>query len=221
MALKIKPDKHAAAINWGNALGAQAKTEAASGALDAARGLWSQVAEKYALALKIKPDKHEAVYNWGIALGAQACAEAAAGALDTARGLWSQSAEKFALALKIKPDTHEAAANWGTALLVQASAEAKEGDVAAANGLLNKAQSLFTDQVSQYPNAAPTLAYNWACLHGLQGHAAACVAQLEIARAGNTLPNKEHLQKDKDLDLVRHSPEFTDWWKRHFGDDPT
>ena len=220
LALKIKPDEYNPEYNWGSDLGAQAEAEAAAGALDTARSLWSQAAEKFALSLKIKPDAYDVANKWGAALGTQARAEAAAGALEAARVQWSHSADMFALALDIKPDMHNAADNWGITLLAQSRAEARAGDLAAASHLLDKAQSLFTNQLSQYPNAAPRLAYSWACLHGLQGHAAACVAQLEIARAGNTLPDKEHLQKDKDLERVRHSPEFTDWWKRHFGDDP-
>jgi hypothetical protein len=190
-------------------------------AKDDEKNRWfNKCAQHYAEALRIKPGLHEAASNWGAALDEQAQGQASAGALDTARGLWSQAAKKYALALKIKPDKHEAATNWGAALYAQAQTEAQAGDAVAESHLLDKAQSLFADQVSQYPDAAPRLAYNWACMHALRGHPAACLAQLEIARAGNTLPDKEHLQKDKDLDRVRHSPEFTDWWKRHFGDDP-
>ena len=67
-ALAIKPDKHEALINWGNALGNQAKTKSGE---DADR-LFEAAAEKYAQALAIKPDKREALNNWGATLSAQA-----------------------------------------------------------------------------------------------------------------------------------------------------
>jgi len=238
-ALRVRPNMHEAANNLGGALDNQARTDVKAGHPDTARNLWSQAAEKYALALKIKPDKHEAAYNWGSALGAQAQAEAAAGdaynwgsalgaqaqaeaaagELDTARALWSQAAEKYALALKIKSDDHDAANSWGATLLQHASAEAKAGEAEAVHRLLASSRKLFADQVAKYPKAATVLAYNWACVYGLQGKAAPCVAQLEIARKGKTLPSKTHLEEDSDLRPIRDSSEFVAWWQQHFGGD--
>ena len=70
-ALQIKPDMHAAASNWGNALAAEALALAGSD-LPAARVLWLQAGQRYAQALHIKPDMHEAAFNWGSALDNEA-----------------------------------------------------------------------------------------------------------------------------------------------------
>lgn len=66
-ALRIKPDMHEAAYNWGNALDDAAQAMAATDPA-AARTLWQQAGEKYQLALSIKPDMHDAADNWGGAL---------------------------------------------------------------------------------------------------------------------------------------------------------
>jgi tetratricopeptide (TPR) repeat protein len=67
-ALAIKPDKHDALFNWGNALDdeAQALKDAD---LAGARELWSQAGEKYRAALAIKPDKHEVLDNMAALCG--------------------------------------------------------------------------------------------------------------------------------------------------------
>jgi hypothetical protein len=67
-ALAIKPDKHEALNNWGNALSDQAKTKTGG----EADRLFVLAGEKYAAALAIKPDKHGTLINWGIALSDQA-----------------------------------------------------------------------------------------------------------------------------------------------------
>ena len=63
-ALKIKPDKHEALNNWGNALDQLAQRSEG----DAARALWQQAFDKYEAALEINPDKHQALNGWAIGL---------------------------------------------------------------------------------------------------------------------------------------------------------
>ena len=111
-ALRIKPDKHEALNNWGNALLDQAKQK--SGA--EADRLFAQAGEKYEAALRIKPDDHEAHFNWGNALSEQAKQKSDA----EADRLFAQATEKYEAALRIKPDKHKALYNWGNALLAQA-----------------------------------------------------------------------------------------------------
>jgi len=67
-ALKLKPDKHEALYNWGNALFRQAKTKTG----EKADRLFAQAVEKYQAALKIKPDDHKTLNNWGFDLFRQA-----------------------------------------------------------------------------------------------------------------------------------------------------
>ncbi|MBY0467167.1 MAG: hypothetical protein K2W33_19680, partial [Burkholderiales bacterium] len=58
------------------------------------------------------------------------------------------------------------------------------------------------------------LAYNLACFHGLQGRAADAVAQLEVARQAEQLP--DHWPTDPDLDPIRTSADYLAWVAQHF-----
>ena len=157
-AMKIKPDMHEAANNWGSALGDEAQAVAAQD-LGAARVLWQQAGEKYAQALKIKPAMHDAAYNWGNALGQEAQAVAAAQDLVAARVLWQQAGEKYAQALKIQPDKHEAANNWGSALDDEAQAVAPR-DLDAARALWKQAGEKYAQALAIKPDKHEA-ADNW------------------------------------------------------------
>ncbi|MDX8398817.1 MAG: hypothetical protein R8K20_01040, partial [Gallionellaceae bacterium] len=76
LALRIQPDMHEVAYNWGNALAAEAQAVVAKDVV-AARALWQQAGEKYSLVLRGNPDNHAAVNNWGNALLTEASAIAA------------------------------------------------------------------------------------------------------------------------------------------------
>ena len=121
-ALAIKPDKHEALYNKGNALSALGRKEDAIACYDAA--------------LVIKPDYHEALNNKGNALSALgrkedaiACYDAALaikpdkhGALNNKGNALDDLGRKedaiacYDVALAIKPDNHEALYNKGNAL---------------------------------------------------------------------------------------------------------
>ena len=117
-ALEIKPDKHEALNNWGNALSAQAKGKTGEEAVR----LFAQAGEKYQAALEIKPDQHEALYNWGVALLEQGKGKTG----EEADRLFVQAGEKYQAALEINPDKDEALSNWGTALLEQGKGKTGE-----------------------------------------------------------------------------------------------
>ncbi|PXX77026.1 TPR end-of-group domain-containing protein [Rivihabitans pingtungensis] len=156
-ALKIKPDMHEAAYNWGYALAQEAQALAASD-LPAARVRWQQAGERYAQALEIKPDKHEAAYNWGWALTQEAQALAASD-LPAARALWQQAGERYAQALEIKPDKHEAAYNWGSALTREAQALATS-DLVATRALWQQAGECYAQALAIKPDLHEA-ANNW------------------------------------------------------------
>ena len=63
-AVRLKPDMHEAFLNWGAALGDEAKL--LSG--DAAHSKYVEAYAKYAEAVRIKPDLHEAFDNWSTTL---------------------------------------------------------------------------------------------------------------------------------------------------------
>ncbi len=215
-ALGIKPDMHEAANNWGSALDDEAKALADSGDLPAAQVKWAEAATKYQQALAIKPDKHEAANNLGLALAGEAQALAGSGDLPAAQAKWAEAAAKYQQALAIKPDMHEAANNWGAALAREAQALQKEGQKEQAQTLLAKAQGVLEKQGKAFPQSAGALAYNLACVYGMQGLATLCVAQLEVSREAGELPDRQHLEQDGDLDAVRNAPEFQAWWLAHF-----
>jgi predicted RNA-binding protein (virulence factor B family) len=215
LALEIKKDKHEAANNWGLALAGEAQALSAQD-LPAARAMWKAAGEKYALALEIKKDKHEAAYNWGNALANEAQALSAQD-LPAARALWKAAGEKYAWALEIKKDNHDAADNWSFVLLHEVQA-IKNSQPEQAQKLLQKAQTLLEYHRDADAQAAAKVAYNLACVYALQGNALACVQQLEVSRSVGVLPEREHLEKDKDLDAVRESAEFQAWWAKHFPD---
>jgi tetratricopeptide (TPR) repeat protein len=146
---------------------------------------------------------------------------AEAGELEQAREKWAQASARFENALHIKPDLHDAVYNWASALAAQAQALVKAGSLPAAQTLWDQAQSLFAQHVQDWPQAEGLLAYNWACLYGQQGLAAACVAQLEKSRLANKLPDSRHLQQDVDLEPAFHSAEFQAWWAQHFAQEST
>ena len=162
-ALQIKPDMHAAASNWGNALAAEALALAGSD-LPAARALWLQAGQRYAQALQIKPDMHDAAFNWGHALAAEAKALENSD-LPAASALWLQAGQRFAQALHIKPDMHDAASNWGSALADEAQALAGS-DLPAARALWLQAGQRYAQALQIKPDKH-VAARNWgtALLH--------------------------------------------------------
>ena len=119
-ALKIKPDKHEALYNWGNALVQQSLIETGA----EADQLLDLAGKKYEAALKIKPDLHEALGNWGYVLDEQARKKGG----KEGDLLWALAGKKFAAALKIRPDEPQALYSWGVALFAQAVT--KEGNEA-------------------------------------------------------------------------------------------
>ncbi|AAN53142.2 hypothetical protein HRJ35_02880 [Shewanella oneidensis MR-1] len=183
-ALAIKPDMHEALNNWGNALSdlAQLKQEPA---------LFEQSLEKYQAALAIKPDMHDALFNWGNVLSDLA-------QLKQEPALFEQSIEKYEAALAIKPDDHEAISNWGGALLDLAKLQQKTELFEESKSKLIQARS-----VANQPN------YNLACLYSLLHDDLNCKEELFACYKAKTLPDKNHLNTDTDLDFVRNK----EWFK--------
>jgi hypothetical protein len=115
--------------------------------------------------------------------------------------LFTLAGEKYQAALTFKPDKHEALNNWGNALLNQA--QRKEG--AEADQLLSEAKEKLLRAEAILPGAS---SYNLACICAIRGEEAACREWLEQCRASQTLPTREHLMSDRDLDNVRGQPWF-------------
>ncbi|MEM8914256.1 MAG: tetratricopeptide repeat protein [Pseudomonadota bacterium] len=235
-ALAIKPDKHEALYNWGNALSDQAKTltgKEAQEKLEAA-------SKKYEQALAINPDDHEALNNWGNALSGQA---------KTLTGKEAQekleaASKKYEEALSIKPDSHEALNNWGVALSDQAKAltgkEAQE-KIEEAGKKYEQALAIKPDYLGALSNCVSTIltsiamnlenkpaeecrraeelarkaksisglgTYNLVCVLARTDRATDAISELEECHRDGTLPDVEHLSVDPDLEMIRNLPQF-------------
>ena len=153
--------------------------------------LFAQAGEKYEAALRIKPDMHEAFLNWGAALAGHAKQKTG----QEADRLFAQAGEKYEAALRIKPDKHEALNNWGAALL--AHAKQKTGEEA--DRLFAQAREKLLNTESLIPGKG---AYNLACLSALQGHIDECKKWLLRSLEFGSLPSKQHLLEDLDLESV-------------------
>jgi len=177
-ATEIKPDKHEAYNNWGIALSDLAE-------LKDDETLYTQSFDKYKKATEIKPDKQEAFYNWGNAL--KNLAE-----LKDDEALYNQSFDKYKKATEIKLDDHEAYINWGSTLLELA--------------LLNGDRSLYPEAkkvLEQAETLNPDAVYNLACLLARTGAVEECREKLMRCKAAGTLPDREILLTDEDLESVR------------------
>ncbi|MFN0016951.1 MAG: TPR end-of-group domain-containing protein [Pirellulaceae bacterium] len=236
-ALKIKPDKHEALLNWGLALVDLAKMR--SGAeMDR---LFALAMEKYEAALQIKPDKHEALNDWGLALSSQAKTKSGA----EADRLFAMASEKFKAALKLKPDKHEALNNWGISLSDQAkmkSGPKADRLFALAAEKFGRALKIKPDKFKALDNWGIILidqakmksgaeadrllaearekcigveaivpgegAYNLACISAMQGKEGDCKDWLNKCKAHETLPGRDHLLADADLANFRDKAWF-------------
>ena len=133
-------------------------------------------------------DMHEAWYNWGNAL------------LDLAQqkqdeALYREGFAKYARAVEIKPDKHEVWNNWGISLLAYAQSNSgakKKKYFKEAERILLKAEQINSKEV-----------YNLACFYALEGNEEKCRAKLLHCEQERTLPSKQHLLEDKDLEHVR------------------
>lgn len=204
-------DKEIAAwayVMIGNVLAEEARALVAND-LPEARLRWGLACEKYAAALAIKPDMHEALNNWGGALDAEAKA-LVADDLPEARRRWALAGEKYAAALAIKPDKYEALNNLSTACLQQWHAISDPQEKAA---LLTQAKAYSQQVEALVPGEG---AYNLACCHALETGVEECLRWLDVADQHQKLPDREHLQQDRDLDPVRETPPFQIWWQARF-----
>lgn len=182
-ALKIKPDKYTALNSWGIALSGLARQKQDE-------ALYQESVAKFSRAVEIKPDYHEALNNWGIALS-----ELARQKQD--ESLYRESFAKFAQASELKPNSHEVLDTWGGRLM-------ELWDLTHDASLLEKADSVLTeaDRTSERPN------YNLACLRARQDRLIECREQLERCKSQGTLPDRDHLLADPDLDIVRDTKWF-------------
>ena len=182
---------HEALFNWGIALANRAGKKIGA----EADRLFDQATQKYQAALAIKADMHDALNNWGNALASQARTKTG----PEADRLFEQAEQKYQAALTIKPDVPDALNNWGAALLFQAAT--KTG--AEARRLLRRARATLQRVVPQ-----TMAAYNLACVSARLGDEEACRRWLQEGQRAGTLPARQQILDDPDLESVRQQKWF-------------
>lgn len=113
---------------------------------------------------------------------------------------FAESYSKYAEAVRINPDMNEAFDNWGGALLTETKALS---GVDRGKKLAEAGEKLV--QAKQF-GGKPL--YNMACLLAHRGKIDAALDELEECRVDGTLPGRDHLEADTDMDPLRDHPRF-------------
>lgn len=182
-AINIKPDHFFAINNLGLALSALAK-------IKNDETLFQKCFEQFRKSTTIQPAYYEAFANWGNALSNMA-------EIKADEALFQQSFEKYNQALAIKPDFLDALNNWGASLLHAFSITKNKAYLEKARDVIEQRRTLKPDEL-----------YNLACLNSLLSEKEKCKEYLLYCKTAKTLPNKNHLINDKDMDNVRDEPWF-------------
>ena len=135
--------------------------------------------------------------NWGTTLSDQAKTKAG----GVADKLFAQAYDKHEEVLKMKPDFYEVLNSWGGVLLYQA--QSKRGSEAEV--LIKQASEKCLKADEFNPGIG---SYNLACITALRGNVDECRKWFENCLKYGTLPEKEFIEKDKDLDSVRDKKWF-------------
>ncbi|MCX5890658.1 MAG: hypothetical protein NTY36_14605 [Deltaproteobacteria bacterium] len=193
-ALTIKPDMHKALAGLSASLIELGRTKNA----EEAETLFRQAIEKLQPEIAIKPDDLDILGVWAVA-------HAALGRIkdgEEAEILFRQAIEQYQNILNVKPDHHIVLYNMGGTLIDQA--RAKIGEEAAR--LYDQAKEKLLKAEELKPGSG---AYNLACLYSMIGDEASCRQWLEKSLEVGTLPRRQHLLKDPDLENVRK----LEWFK--------
>ncbi len=108
-----------------------------------------------------------------------------------------QSFDKYQKSISIKPDKHSAFNNWGSALLGIFQLTKNHEYLDQAKTVLGTAEKLDPDKV-----------YNQACLYSILDENDNFREKLLHCKQSNTLPDKNFLMQDRDLDNIRNEPWF-------------
>jgi tetratricopeptide (TPR) repeat protein len=193
-------DQSRDSMSWSyTMLGIALSDQAGAKSGDEADKLWEAVGENYQQAIDIEPDRYEAPLNWGNALYSQALNKSG----FEANELFEASSEKYQQALDIKPDFNLARRSWGGALLAQAKMKS-DAEKAELIGKAIKALKPSDDFDTEITS------YNLACAYALLGDSKTTKHYLLAAKKTENLPDREHLESDNDMDLVRNRKWFKD-----------
>ena len=176
------------------------------------------IEQGYQRSLGLNPNDSIAKNNLGCALDDEAQALAQNNRFDEAWDKWDEAYTQYGEALRIKPDFYLAADNCINSLIHTYHARKQNQQDQAAQAKLAEAQTLAEDFIQNYPQHAAYLAYNLACVYTLLGSSTdKAMEQLRLAAtSADNFPSKIHIEQDKDLDSIRQSPAFQDWFKHTF-----
>ena len=175
------------------------------------------IEQGYQQVLVLNPKHFAAMNNLGCALDDEAQALAQNNCLNEAWDKWDEAYKQYKEALRVKPDFYQAASNRINSLIHTYHARKQNQQDQAAQAKLKEAKKLAEDFIQNHPQHAAELAYNRACVYALSGSSAdKVVEQLKLSVSADNFPSKSHIEQDKDLDTIRHSPAFQNWFKQTF-----
>jgi tetratricopeptide (TPR) repeat protein len=198
-AISIKPDNFEALYNWGGTLSRLANVSKG----EEQKRLRLDAISRYEAAVKIKSDDHDALYSWANNLSRLADLEKG----GERNRLLLRAISRYEAAITVKPDSHKALNNYADTLVNFANGtEGSERE-----RLITEASRKF-DQVASIVGHAT---YNQACIAAIRNLPA------EFVRIANSLPkeelpSKDHIDNDEDLEVIRETPEFKEWYKQTF-----
>ena len=154
--------------------------------------LFDAAIEYYQKALIILPDYWRVLYNWGNALSHLAD-------LKNEPLLFEQTIEKFEQVLEFKPNDDKTFRSLGNALIGYWRLTSDKSILFKARKLLERSLKINPDDV-----------YNLACLEAIEDNLDKCRTHLEHCAKMGTIPDRDHLVADADLEKVREE----DWFKK-------
>jgi tetratricopeptide (TPR) repeat protein len=192
-ALALKPDMHQAMTGSATLMVLQANSSKdkkyAAARLEEAR-------KKLVAANKIAPDNVTTLRGLGITLSTQARTLNGEDALRTL----SDGATLFERALELDPENRGVIQSYLNNRLLQIHHLAPEERKTALDGAERLAERLT--------NLTGKASYNKACIYAYRGDVEASLNELKACIRDDTLPSREHIQEDKDLEILRDQPEF-------------
>ena len=140
------------------------------------------------------------LYNWGFALLQQGKSKPQ----DVAIPLYEQAIKKFEFCLTIEPHFLGAAIDGGVTMMELARIKAVDINDPLYHAA--KAQFILADKIQK-----GSAIYNFACISALMGDDEACLQALKDAVDYGSLPNKDEVLNDPDLDKVKSKTWFIEF----------
>ena len=185
-AIEINPNDGSYYYNLGNTL-------LELGKLSDDKSFYEQAIVKYEKAIEINPNDSDYYNNLGDTL-------LELGKLSDDKSFYEQAIAKYEKAIGINPNDCGYYDNLGDTLI-------KLGQLTGDSHYYEKSEKVLNIALKY----APKNVYNLACVASLLGKENKCEEYLNICYEANTLPVKEHLETDDDLNFVRNQKWFKDF----------